>query len=458
VSDGSLVFGTGSGSIGYDEIFASLVSETSERLFEGRQELSKGFGSAIPRTSIEMFSLLAFAFVGRALAVAALELGDTHELIAALATAVFVPSLVPTSKSSNPVVPSLDLTGSESSNSESGHTESLTTVVDPLDTESQAESGAYEEPAPTFSGWPVGTHSSVHTTVPVPQKTATRVATPLPAQSGMETPRATERPAATIHVSGDQAIDSTNETVRIIGTGTIRPAEEATELILTDVIVPAGSNITSEGLVVQKTLELTGTAILTALDVIRFGEGATLVLQEDSLQLPRCELGDVSLITSIPTINVGVQGLGNALQQSGELEGFRHVLLIGAGWPIEHCREKWVPNVNIAGADGDVFEAVCQTSPGSGRMLMGRVALEGDKTELLIQNKTPEEKQEDGANAGAIAGGVIGGLVAAAAIVAAVYFIHKKRQLQAAYESSVSSSSSKAPDSLTQESDPGEGI
>jgi hypothetical protein len=71
------------------------------------------------------------------------------------------------------------------------------------------------------------------------------------------------------------------------------------------------------------------------------------------------------------------------------------------------------------------------------------------EAELLIQKKTPEERQEDGTNAGAIAGGLI-----AAPVAAAVYFTQKTEPLQFACGPSTSSSSSRGPDG----NDPGEEV
>lgn len=272
----------------------------------------------------------------------------------------------------------------------------------------------------------------------------------------MGTPRATERFATEIPVSGDKAMDSTNVTVRIIGTGTIRAVDDGAELVLTDVIISVGSNIVSDGLVVTQTLELTGTATLAATDVIRFGEGATLILKEDSLQLPSCGLGNVSLIASIPKIEVNGQGLGTALQQRGDLDGFQHVLLTGTGWPIKDCRANWLPKVQITGPDRDMFQTACRAKTDSGRMFMGRVALAEGETVIVIEKKAPEE--EDGASGGAVAGGIIGALFALAAIGCAVYVIRKKRQLQTAFESSVTTSPSDGMNSVTEDSGPGEEI
>jgi hypothetical protein len=117
-------------------------------------------------------------------------------------------------------------------------------------------------------------------------------------------------------------LQSTAETVRIIGTRTIRATEEEGELVLTDVILPVGSAIISEQLVVEKTLEVTRRATLAAADVIRFSDGVTLVLKEESPQLLRCDLGNVSLIRFIPTIDVNVQGSERAASRADSWKGF----------------------------------------------------------------------------------------------------------------------------------------
>jgi hypothetical protein len=167
-------------------------------------------------------------------------------------------------------------------------------------------------------------------------------------------PTASERSSRLIVVDGKTFIESTNETIKLIGKGEICSVNGG-DLVLSDLIVGHDAEIKAERLKIGPLIEILGNAQLSAVvnDSILIEEGIVIRFAGDGPRVGKLEIGVVGENYEIQPNNVRVEVEGSAFSKD-EKNRLEHVLVLGE--TLGNC-EIWKEFVQLS--DAGSFEVTC---------------------------------------------------------------------------------------------------